>query len=90
MKLDGFVNNRDGLMTNLIQKLTKGCTGDCAISVVSNISTCTGYTPIYNKEGTLISEDSNVHTTSYKCHYCSKSWDISQKGNHITITPPLD
>lgn len=77
-------------MTSIIKRLTKDCTGDCAISIGSSISTCMGYTPIYNKKGVLKSTDPNRHSTTYKCSFCGMSWNIVQQSGKTTINPPVD
>jgi hypothetical protein len=74
---------------NIIKRLTKGCTGDCAISIGSSISTCVGHTPTYNKDGVLISRDPNTHSATYRCNFCAQSWDVVNKDGKATITPPV-
>lgn len=76
---------------NIIKRLTKGCTGDCAISNQGSSTTCMYWEPVYDRTGKVINgEDPNIITSYYKCSFCDISWKVEQQGKTLIITPPVD
>jgi hypothetical protein len=74
---------------NLFQRATKDCTrSDCQLVSSGGFSTCMGYMPTYDKNGTRTDRgDPNIHSSSLHCMTCGNRWHISTQYNETTITP---
>ena len=57
-----------------IHKFTKGCDKNCAIQQTRSYTTLIGWTPTYDKWGTVTTKDPNTTTSEYKCLTCGKTW----------------
>jgi len=49
---------------------------DCRICVLDSVTTCLGWTPVYDGNGRLVNEDPNRTMTKYKCNTCGKTWTV--------------
>jgi hypothetical protein len=73
----------------MIETLTKDCPReDCRIyGGNSGVSTCMGWTPVYDKQGKRIDNgDPNSFTTSYSCTTCKKHWSVTTQRGDTRIT----
>lgn len=61
-----------------IEAMTKGCTGDCAISTNDVMQTSMYYPPIYGKDGKNRNPDFNRQNANAHCHTCNKRWRLSK------------
>lgn len=70
---------------NVIQRMTQGCEKDCRINSGMSTMPLLGWTPVYDKNGALISRDPNWTTTHYVCAVCDRSWTVRARDGADSI-----
>lgn len=47
---------------------------DCRVSQGPTMTTCIGWSPVYDKYGKILNKDPNKSTTQMSCLTCGKTW----------------
>lgn len=48
---------------------------DCRVSMGATMTTCMGWSPVFDKHGKMLNKDPNTSTTQMSCLTCGKTWN---------------
>lgn len=72
---------------SIVERLTKDCArADCSLSSQGSVSTCIGWTPMYDRNGRLTNRNQNITRTIWGCLTCGRSWEVKAQYGETTIT----
>jgi len=54
---------------------------DCLVMRGPGMTTLLGWTPLYDKAGTLVNKDPNTTTLQCKCVTCGEQWTETHQGD---------